>query len=67
MQEAAMTTPRNPTQTSGDRRALQILAKSVFRELKASGHSRSDIVGFTNALLELVTTEMRGNGTQARD
>ena len=44
---------------AGDARALRILAKSVYRELRASGHSRSDIVGVTNALLELVTTDLK--------
>lgn len=44
---------------AGDARALRILAKSVYRELRASGHSRTDIVGFTNALLELVTSDLK--------
>jgi hypothetical protein len=44
-----------------DPRALKIMAKSVYRELKAHGHSRSDIVSFTNALLELVTSEIRSD------
>lgn len=43
-----------------DPRAVKIMAKSVYRELKASGHSRGDIVSFTNALLELVTSDLRG-------
>jgi hypothetical protein len=43
-----------------DPRAVKILAKSIYRELKASGYSRSDMMGFTNALLELVTSEIRG-------
>jgi hypothetical protein len=42
-----------------DQRGVRILAKSVYRELRNSGHSRSDIVAFTNAVLELVTTELR--------
>lgn len=42
-----------------DSRRVRILAKSVYRELRNSGHSRSDIVAFTNAVLELVTTELR--------
>ncbi len=49
-----------PNKGTNDARALKILAKSVYRELKTSGHSRSDIVGFTNALLELVTTDLKG-------
>ena len=44
---------------SGGERALKILAKSVYRELKSSGYSRSDMVGFTNALLDLVTSDLR--------
>jgi hypothetical protein len=49
------------THQAPDPRAVKILAKSVYRELKASGYSGSDMVGFTNALLELVTSEMRGD------
>jgi len=48
-----------PKVQAADSRALRIIAKSVYRELRNSGHSRSDIVAFTNAVLELVTTELR--------
>jgi hypothetical protein len=48
-----------PKAQAVDNRALRIIAKSVYRELRNSGHSRSDIVAFTNAVLELVTTELR--------
>jgi hypothetical protein len=59
-----MTTTTSPTpKPEGDGRALRILAKSVYRELRSSGHSRSDIVGFTNALLELVTSDIKDEGT----
>jgi len=40
-------------------RALKILAKSVYRELKSSGYTRSDIVAFTTELLDLVTSELK--------
>lgn len=40
-------------------RALRILAKSVFRELKSSGYSRSDIVAFSTEMLSLVSTDLR--------
>ena len=68
--EMQTTTTTNATRPSvapaGDARPLRILAKSVYRELRASGHSRTDIVGFTNALLELVTTDLRDeNGGNA--
>ncbi|MCB9599791.1 MAG: hypothetical protein H6721_19050 [Sandaracinus sp.] len=57
MQEA--TTERRPSTPPEADRTLRILAKSVYRELKANGHSRTDIVGFTSALLELVTTDLK--------
>lgn len=44
---------------AGHQRALKILAKSIYRELKSSGYNRSEIVGFTNELLDLVTSEIR--------
>ncbi len=50
---------RRPSSPPEADRTLRILAKSVYRELKASGHTRSDIVGFTSALLELVTTDLK--------
>jgi hypothetical protein len=53
-----MTAPTRPT-AADEKRALKILAKSVYRELKASGYDRSDIVGFANELLELLTSEAR--------
>ena len=48
------------TQTaSADERGVKILAKSVYKQLKQNGASRAEIVGFTNAMLELITTELR--------
>lgn len=52
-----------PSAGRADERGLRILAKTVYRELKASGHSKSEIVGFTNALLEMLTTDARANGS----
>jgi len=48
-----------PKAPAVDNRGVRIIAKSVYRELRNSGHSRSDIVAFTNAVLELVTAELR--------
>ena len=45
--------------SSAQQRALKILAKSVYRELKASGYVRTDMIAFTTELLELVTSEMK--------
>ncbi|MBC7174433.1 MAG: hypothetical protein H5U40_18445 [Polyangiaceae bacterium] len=59
MRDALSASGKITTNGVRDPRAVKIMAKSVFRELKANGHSRGDIVSFTNALLELVTTDIR--------
>jgi len=59
-QERMSIEPRKPETSairSADPRALKIIAKSLYRELRSQGHSRGDIVVFTNALLELVTED----------
>jgi len=53
------TRAQDPKGQPADSRGVRIIAKSVYRELRNSGHSRSDIVAFTNAVLELVTAELR--------
>ena len=55
MQEPTMSAGSN----GGEPRALRILAKSVFRELKTTGYSRSDIVAFATEMLSLVSTDIR--------
>ena len=44
---------------ASDERGVRILAKSVYKQLKQGGASRAEIVGFTNAMLELVTSDMK--------
>lgn len=48
--------------SAAQQRALKILAKSIYRELKGSGYSRTDIVSFTTELLDLVTAEIKNDG-----
>ncbi len=40
-------------------KALKILAKSIFRELKTNGYETREIVALSTELLDLVTTEIR--------
>jgi hypothetical protein len=47
------------SQPAGQPRALRILAKSTFRELKSSGYSRTDILAFATEVLSLVSTDLR--------
>lgn len=54
-----MTFPETAEAKANGERGLKILAKSVYRELRTSGYSEGDVVGFTNALLELVASDMR--------
>ncbi len=47
------TTPRS------DVRALQILAKSIHRELISNGYVEEDVMRLASALLDIVATETR--------
>jgi hypothetical protein len=49
--------PGNP-----DPRALAILAKSIFRELRAQGYPPAQIVGFATEILSLVTNDIAREG-----
>ena len=40
-------------------RALRVVAKSVFRELKRAGYTRTEMVSFASELLDLVTLELK--------
>ena len=63
MQEPMSTTTAN----TAEPRALRILAKSVFRELKTTGYSRSDIVAFATEMLSLVSSDIRGQSSEDRE
>jgi hypothetical protein len=53
--------------SSASQRALRVLAKSVFKELKRAGYSRSEMVAFASELLDLVTAEIKADGGGADD
>jgi hypothetical protein len=40
-------------------RGIDILAKSVYRDLKQNGYSRADIVAFASSILEHLTNDAR--------
>jgi hypothetical protein len=61
MQEP-MSSPSTP-----EPRALRILAKSVFRELKTTGYTRSDIVSFATEMLSLVSGDFRDSDLRDSD
>jgi hypothetical protein len=45
---------------SKDPRAVEILAKNIYREFRAGGFSERDVLALAGELLGLVTREVRG-------
>ena len=43
-----------------DSKALAILAKTIYRELRASGYAERDVMALAGELLGLVTSEVKG-------
>jgi hypothetical protein len=46
---------------SGKERALKILSKSLYRDLRQSGYEADDIVALASELVSLVTADMKQN------
>jgi hypothetical protein len=44
-----------------DPKALAILAKSIFRELRSQGYEPTQIVGLATEILSLVTSDIAGD------
>ncbi|MFO0590992.1 MAG: hypothetical protein U0441_25840 [Polyangiaceae bacterium] len=57
--ETSSTLPSEATAPIRDVRAVQILAKTIFRELKQSGLSEEDIMGVASELLAQVASGLR--------
>jgi D-alanine-D-alanine ligase-like ATP-grasp enzyme len=45
-------------------RGIEILAKSVYRDLKQAGYARADIVAFASGILENISNDARDNAQQ---
>ncbi|AKV03659.1 hypothetical protein AKJ09_10322 [Labilithrix luteola] len=54
----------NPGASSRDPRALAILAKTIYRELRSSGYSEKDVVALAGELLGMVTTDVKARREQ---
>lgn len=53
---------RNALQSQGRverEKAIKILAKSIYRELRASGYETREIVALSSELIGLITTDIR--------
>lgn len=47
------------TQDKTDPRALPILAKTIYRELRANGYEENDVMRLAGELLGIITSEIR--------
>jgi hypothetical protein len=54
------------TAKTRDPRAVCILAKSIYRELRATGLSEQDVMAIAGELLSLVATDVRGQGAPSK-
>src|SRR5512140_124283 len=50
-----------------DTRGTQILAKSLFKELRGSGYSPNQILNLSTELIDLVTQDIKDRSTQSTD
>ena len=48
-----------------DERAVRIIAKTIYKELRANGMREQDVMALAGELLSLVTSEVRGDGDDA--
>ena len=46
-------------QSNGRERAVKILAKSIYKELRQNGYDPKQIVALSSELISLVTTEIK--------
>lgn len=51
------------TQGARDPRALTILAKTIYRELRSSGYTTRDVVALAGELVGMVASDVRGKST----
>jgi hypothetical protein len=61
-----MALPFDDTQGARDPRALAILAKTIYRELRSSGYAERDVVALASELVGMVANDMRETRTQKK-
>ena len=54
-----MALPFDDTSGARDPRALAILAKTIYRELRSSGYAEHDVMTLASELLGLVATDVK--------
>lgn len=61
-----MALPFDQTRGARDPRALAILAKTIYRELRASGYEERDVMMLASELLGVVAAEVKGRRTSKK-
>ncbi len=49
--------------TEGSEQALQVLARSIVREMKRSGYSKAQMVGLASEVIGLVSRDLRAESS----
>ena len=62
-----MALPFDETHGARDPRALSILAKTIYRELRSSGYAERDVIVLAGELLGMVTSEVRESKDAGED
>ena len=62
-----MALPFDPTPGTRDPRALSILAKTIYRELRASGYAERDVMALASELLGMVANEVQTRRSPVND
>ena len=55
-----MALPFDETHGARDPRALAILAKTIYRELRSSGYAERDVMALESELLGMVAADVKG-------
>lgn len=62
-----MALPFDPTPGVRDPKALAILAKTIYRELRSSGYAERDVMTLAGELLGMVATDIKGRREPRND
>jgi len=54
----------DPNPSRHDQRSVSIFAKSIYRELRTSGFSESDVMALAGELLALLTRDVKSQGSE---
>ena len=57
--DPSMALPFDVSPANRDPRTLNILAKTIYRELRASGYSERDVMALAGEMLGIVATEVK--------